>query len=278
MQNQKSYLPPSKFDWYRGSTDTCPELVAQSLKQFYPNAVIERRSPRFGYEQGGSVIAPDGSELAFMMWGGNNVGTRTFIESSGNKSPQFAEMMRQTFKDHILLRADVATDYMGGKADFESISKVMIQQARKHNITTSTVGDWVDAKRGRTLYVGNRKSPVMMRLYEKGIKEKELDLPDLVRLEIEVKPKTVEARRRYAVLPPEAYWGASRFAQAITTILGAKTNLQPSAGSIYTPTDNERAWQWMLKQYKNAIAYKAEQLGGCTHALGSALLGVDDSL
>ena len=275
MQNSASYLPPSKFDWYRGSTDTSPELVAQVLKQSFDNSIIERRSPRFGYEQGASVLSPDGTELAFMMWGGNNVGTRTFLEASGNKSPQFAEMMRDSFKDHILLRGDVATDFMGGKADFESISKVMVQQARKHNVTTSTVGDWMDAKRGRTLYVGNRKSPVMMRLYEKGIKEKELELPDLVRLEIEVKPKTVEARTRYAAMPPEAYWGASRFAQAITNILGAKTDLQPSAGSIYTPSDNERAWQWMLKQYKNAIAYKAEQLGGCPQALGLALLGIE---
>jgi hypothetical protein len=76
-------------------------------------------------------------------------------------------------------------------------------------------------------------------------------------------------------MPPEAYWGASRFAQAITNILGVKTDLQPSAGSIYTPSDNERAWQWMLKQYKNAIAYKAEQLGGCPQALGLALFGIE---
>lgn len=278
MQNQQNRQPPSFFDWYRAGIDQDPTLIVQLLQQKYPHSTFEPRRPSFGYQYGAAMLAPDGDQMAFMQYGGSNVGTRTLLESSGSKSHQFALSVRDLFPDHLLLRGDIAKDYMGGKADFQSITRAIIQTAKRNRVGTSVAGDWIDGVKGRTLYAGSRTSPVYLRCYEKGLQDPLLGNTDIIRLELEFKPKREDARATYATTSPEDFWGANRFLVDLTRVLGSNVSLQPSSGSLHQPTDHERSWHWMLKQYAKVIAKQAEIKGGCPTALGLSLLGVDDSL
>tara|TARA_R110000823_G_C15945686_1_gene500973 strand:- start:3226 stop:4206 length:981 start_codon:yes stop_codon:yes gene_type:complete len=89
-------------------------------------------------------------------------------------------------------RADLCLDIYEDDYEFNHLAGVLNNFATDNRYSTSVAGDWLNCKKGRTLYVGARTGFTMLRYYEKSL---QLQLPDnhkkYNRLEFEFKPMKV---------------------------------------------------------------------------------------
>jgi hypothetical protein len=146
---------------------------------------------------------------------------------------------------------DVCEDW-DGEGLFDALSVELLGIADKHRLKVTHLGDYHRAEDGRTLYVGSRQSPALVRCYEKGRQPgyRELGRPWWVRLECEVKPKSTEQRVRFGTLEPAAVWGAARWLHEVgERVVGIADLRACRAGTVRRPDDQERAERWMLYQY-----------------------------
>lgn len=128
----------------------------------------------------------------FCAFGSHNIGQHLNIECKGGITEQFASIISQYGVNFRVTRADIAMDMI---ADFQVAHNICKVYARSKSISTSLVGDWEQGINGRTYYIGKsrKESESYIRLYEKGIEMAQKGFkdvpPDLVRLELEYKPK-----------------------------------------------------------------------------------------
>ena len=110
-------------------------------------------------------------------------------------------------------RADVALDFRG-KTIFGKLKDRMICYAKVKGIDhLNTQGDWINCVRGRTLYVGSKKSEIQFRLYEKSEEQWQKGNAaypaDMVRLEVQIRP-TKRQRTVIKELTPTAVLAINR--------------------------------------------------------------------
>lgn len=254
-----------RFDYYTAGIEAHADRVLEKLMGSFDLADLHPDRPQNGYERACKLVRGD-LTLARVQWGGPSVGTRVWASASGTEAPAFAGAVRAAFPDHSLLRADVALDYCEPGA-WESLSGLALEVADRFQLKVRHVGDFHREKDGRTLYVGSRQSPVMQRVYEKG-KQTGGD-PDHVRCELELKPKNAKARELYASASPEQMWGASRWTSYVLRVLqGSDAPRLAAPGTVREKTDDERALDFMARQYGRALRRKLEALGGDTEAFG----------
>ena len=102
-----------------------------------------------------------------------------------------------------------------------------------------------------------------MRLYEKG-KQPEFEhlaRPHWARIEVQVRPAK-DAKTTFATLSPEEVWGASRWTRDVAAqVLQAHVDPHP-AGSTWRKTEDQRAIEWMCRQYGPRLVTMAGDLGG----------------
>lgn len=254
-----------KFDYYTASLDSNPSTVIDCLRSSFELSDLVASTPKNGYERAYNVIRGD-SVLARIQWGGKSVGTRVWASASGDRSPEFSEVIREEFKVHNLLRADVAEDYCEEGA-WDRLYGLAIETADKFNLKVQHVGDYHREKDGRTINIGSRSSPAYQRVYEKG-KQLGGD-PNHVRAELEFKPQNAKAKQIYAQATPEEIWLATRWSQYVLAALRGVYGMQPAPpGTIRQISDDDRAMEFMFKQYGNVLRRKFEAMGGDVEALG----------
>tara|TARA_Y100000815_G_C13288875_1_gene479957 strand:+ start:493 stop:1050 length:558 start_codon:yes stop_codon:yes gene_type:complete len=177
-------------------------------------------------------------------------------------------VIRENFNGHRLLRADVAIDY-DEEGAWDSLSTLAIQTADAYRLKVQHVGDFHREKDGRTINIGSRSSAAYQRTYEKG---KQLgQSPNWVRQELELKPKSENAKVLYGLVSPQEMYQATKWTQHIwKTLNGPTTALRPAPpGSVRTISDDDRALEFMGKQYGNVLRRKLEALGGDLEAFGA---------
>lgn len=256
------------FDWYSGTVDAPPdEVVGEALKAFSLSSPRPCK-PVNGYTQAVELHAGD-AVLMRAFWGGVNGEGATHLGASGSRSPMLAEFLRSIFPVHRVSRLDVAVDHDYDNA-WQDLSGAALRIIKQRNLVSSTVGDWVGEKKGRTLYVGSRKSAVFMRIYEKGL---QLGMsPTWVRSEIVLQPSKQADKARLATITPEQAWGAAAWSRAyIAAVEGLAAD--PLERTPDAPTDDERALHYLLKQYGPLLERLAERVGGWS-MLGPHLLAV----
>lgn len=255
-----------RFDYYTASIDSKPDHVLEFLRASYDLSDLRAVSPKNGFERAYNVVRGEHT-LARVQFGGAAVGPRVWASASGDDTPAFVDRIRSEFTDqHNLLRADVAMDYCE-EGSWEKLYALGISTADKFGLKVKHVGDYHREEDGRTLYIGSRTSPAMQRIYEKG-KQMGSD-PNYVRSELEVKPQNAKAKKVYAYAPPEHMWLATKWTQHVLEMLTGMTGLQPAPlGTIRKKTDDEKALEFMAKQYGNVLRRKLEELGGDMESFG----------
>lgn len=254
-----------RFDYYTASIDAKPDHVLGFLNGSFEQSDIVPTAPKNGYEKAYNVTRGD-SVLARVQWDGVSVGARVWASASGDRAPDFAGLVRSEFSDHNLLRADVAIDYCEEGA-WDSLYSLGLQTADLYNLKVTHVGDYHREQDGRTLYIGSRKSAAMERIYEKG-KQTGGD-PNYVRAELELKPQNARAKQVYAHATPEQMWHATKWTQHVIKVLTGSEGMQPAPpGTIRNLTDDERALDFMARQYGNILRRKLEAVGGDIHSFG----------
>lgn len=260
------------FDYYSAGVDTSPDHVLGVLLQSFNFASLDDARPTNGYERAKALTEGDRS-VCTVQWGGNT-GEAVQVKASGDSSPDVACVVRREFGDsHRVQRADVRGDYCEDDV-WRVLTEWGIHIAKKHRCRTSTSGDWVQGVQGRTLYIGSRQSVAYLRIYEKG-KQIGGD-PDHVRVELECKPKGAIAGYVAAKLQPLEFWGASLWSQDFSELLLEQRMERIKLGTVWKPSDDERAFQHMLKQYGPVMARLAKLKGTATvlSDIGSAINSV----
>lgn len=263
-----------RFDYYTASIDTKPQIVLDTLAASFDLSDVEATTPKNGYERSYKIVRGD-RVLAKVMYGGPGVGSRVWACATGENAPDFAGIVRAEFAGHNLLRADVAIDYCESGA-WDSLYNYAVSVADRHRLKVEHRGDYHRQVDGRTVYLGSRTSSAFQRTYEKG-KQTGGD-PDHVRVELEVKPQNAKAKLLYALASPEQMLLATRWTQDYYTLLEGITGARPAPpGTLRTKTDDERALEFMARQYGNVLRRKLESMGGDVETFGLYIAGLISS-
>lgn len=249
----------SFFDYYQGSVNATPDSVIPAFVERFDFSAVDSAKATNGYERACLIHRGD-NKLVTIQWGGNT-GDMTQIKGTGQNAAQVAEIIRELYPHHRLQRADVAEDYSEPDI-FKTLTDHAIYLAEHYKLKLDQRGDWVRGDpmgKGRTLYVGSRQSPAFLRLYEKG-KEKavrsgsECADPDHSRAEIEIKPQNKQQGFALSRLEPRDYWRVTPFLNEYSKILFTTDMERIRLHNVTKLSDDERAFQMMLKQYGNVMA------------------------
>ena len=260
----------ASFDQYNCTFhEVSPLLIMRTLERAEPFAVIEPDRPKNGY-QVGQVLKHGGDAIARVWWQGNP-GVHVICHSE--HSVRLAPVLRG-LAGHQVTRVDAREDWIEAGM-FDRLAAPLIGYAKAHGIVINQLGDWVRGE-GRTLYLGSRSSPVMLRLYEKGY---QIGIhaggnPDHVRLEVEVKPKGAANRHAVSRWTPGECFAASQWVVEALKTIGWDHLQAKSIGTVYRPSDDERARLAIQRQYGQVLRRWFEETGDAQAFAGELLAGV----
>lgn len=266
-----------RFDYYTTTIDAPPEVVINTLRQLGNDMVDATSLARsYRYQQGFKVQHERNGTVATICTGGN--GSRTLAFASGENTDAFVELVRSEFTDnHFVTRADSAQDFIQPKS-YNKLEKVCKTIAKHNRLSYPRISDPLNAKAGRTQYVGSPSSNFRVRLYEKGYEqlsrmkwhpsnfffqtpEGQLVLPDdWVRIELQTRPQGDDAKYLAAHSTPEQFWGFSHW----THELASKTmalELERITLRQHKHLANDEKLRWMCKMYGNALQNLHDQCG-----------------
>jgi len=202
--------------------------------------------------------------FARAFWGGVNGEESVHVQASGPDTPAMVDVIRSSWPEHRVSRADAREDFSDPKA-WRWLSKIGLRVAEDFGLRVSTVGDWVRGKHGRTLYIGAPKSRVGVRIYEKG-KQLGVD-PNWVRLEVQVRP-TGEGKSALCGVMPGQLMEAAVWTRELARRVGMPELQAVRVRDPWSPGDDESALRWCLRQYGAVLERKAKTIGGW-EALGA---------
>lgn len=277
----------ARFDWYAATILDSAQRVVDVLSAQLGASVIPDTG-RHGYESGVLLKDANGDLLATVYYGGSFEWPHAF--ASSDQTDAFVDVVRSNWpNDHRVTRMDTALDFDNGPSTFSELfdlcqtiaDGVRVEgdtRRRASKIKTRNVGDWTRGEDGRTYYLGSPKSAVFIRLYEKGIQLTQdfeirgtprTDISrNLVRLEVVVRPDKEAKTRAASGAPREAFGYADWTRELLRRVDGSgvkRVHIRERRLS-----DHERAFRWMLKQYRSHLITAAEEAGGW-EALGLAL-------
>ncbi len=238
--------------------------LIEDIKKNWPESVVEHCAPRVKQYGAGANVVRGSQTICHVCWGGCNAGVH--LISTGGISHDVAMWLQSDESGYAMTyavsRADVKID-MVDPAAWEYLYGGASEFAIKNKLTTSCVGDWLEAKKGRTFYIGSAKSVVQVRIYEKGIKEG--GDPNWVRFEAQIRPPKADQKKMVAPMPPNHFFvSASRWLSRLYSHLLLEEHGRPERylGTVWKRSDRESSIAAMAKQYKNTMMSFADELGG----------------
>lgn len=244
----------AEFDWYAATVRVGDpgEVIAELVRGL---ELVDARPGKamHGYEEGAEIARGD-RVLARVWWGGN---PGVHVQAAGENAREVSPVVRSRFPGHRVSRADAATDWIRAGL-FDELARVLLAYATANGISINQQGDWTRGE-ARTLYLGSKYSPVRLVLYEKGY-ESGGDR-NWVRLEVRVRPKG-DAKAVVASWTPDDCYSASPWLVEALAAIGWEELKPQSVGTVWRPSDVERARAAMLKQYGATLRVWAIELGG----------------
>lgn len=238
-----------KFDWYQASIpEVSPQLVMDTLaKSDYYGEWVETR-PIKGYDIAAQFVLGDTVKYR-INHGGQNLAHGPNVLATGSAAPMLAETIKRNFPTHKVSRVDSCEDYYHEDA-YDYLRKKALKVARESKVKVfEIVKPLPESDDGRSLYLGADSSMVSMRIYEKG---KQLDAgKEWVRAELQVRPK--KSMKLFAsALSPLEMWGLARWSHSMAQKMG-NSDLLRMESHLYQASDHERAYRFMLKQYRRVL-------------------------
>lgn len=196
-----------------------------------------------------------GNALASVFWGGSNM--QPNVEAKGSRAPAVARILRSKWP-HRPSRVDVKRD-AAAPGLFRAVRQAAEVVADRHRLRPPQDISNNHPDVGDTFYVGSRKSPVFLRVYQPGLKRAQeegrtgdqitQEERDTVRMELEFKPQKPRAKFAAATCTPDELWGASPWLADLAAEVFAM-NVRPISMSERRESNRERALRFMGKQYQ----------------------------
>ena len=248
----------ARFDWYQATVyKASPETVAGSLRTRFDLSEVRPSRAKNGYLRGADIKRGD-MVLARVWWGGN---PGVHVIGSGSDAPDVASVLdmgrRINGWEVLPTRVDSCVDWVE-ELLFSRLAAQLIQYAIDNDISINQQGDW-ERNKARTLYLGSRASTVQLVLYEKGY-ESGGDL-NWVRLEVRVYPKP-HARAKVATWGPDDVFNAAPWLVKALASVGFEGLRAGSVGTVWRPSDSERARLMLIRQYGRIMKTWADEVGG----------------
>lgn len=259
-------------DWYGASIEDDPGRVLERVgKLGHELRPADQLAKRHRYYQGFAVLHNDAGVVAHVFLGGN--GGKPYALATSEAAVPFMELVRNEWPDrHLVTRVDPAQDFIEASG-YDRLRSVALKVAQEHRMRFAQHVDEVNPMAGRTQYIGSPSSEYRGRLYEKGLEmiakqERKLqdvsgrildtesgqliNPEDLVRLELQARPKGEEARRFAAHASMEQIWGMTDWAHEL-----AKEAMALDLERAYIRTrkrsKDEEALRWMCQQYSGPL-------------------------
>lgn len=251
-----------RFDWYQATIQAHPVEVVETLRREF-GAEVRQTKGMHGYTQGFDLVGPHGT-MAKVLAGGINPHPNAW--ASGEDTDQFVQVIRSTWPDdHTVSRMDAAEDFTGPES-WDKLNTACLDVADSLRLKVSQAGDWHRLEDGRTLYIGSRKSPVFLRLYEKGkqlrakVTHGAEDIPvDWCRLEAQIRPQKL-SKKAAAYATPEQAWGFSAWTQTLANRI-LEIDVPRVQMHVWREADDQRAFDFMIRQYGPMLARLCIDLG-----------------
>lgn len=268
----KSFKDLFVFDAYTVTIEASPIDVFDYLSNDLLLS-LEPAKASLGYDYSYRIFSGVDS-VGFLQYGGENTGGRVYVSILGSYSQSFYEYISNSDFFYYVVRADVKFDYIGAEV-FDRLYSKLVDLAKQKFLKTSLVGDWVQNKDGRTLYIGSRSSVYMLRMYEKFKQTQLLTSEEVCRLELEVKPKG-EQRLRAREFTPLDFISSCAWASEFFNSLNFGVDIIPALGTIRKQTDHERSYAWLKKQYLTTLRKQFYIMGGCEKTFIEDLLNLKE--
>lgn len=220
-------------------------MEALSSSEFFGS--WEQIRPLKNYNEAAAFVR--GSDTLFKIhFGGQNAEHGPNVVGSGSSAQQLADVLRARFP-HRVSRLDSCEDYYHPDA-YDYLRRVALKIAKDQRVQCrEIVKPLPESDDGRTLYLGSQTSAVSMRIYEKG---KQLGVHgDWVRAELQVRPQK-DVKHFASMMDSTEVWGLSKWSHAMAVQLGNKT-LKRVDAQVYQQSDHDRAYRFMLKQYRKVL-------------------------
>lgn len=220
-QIQKNQIPSEilpRFDWYSATIqkEVEPKAVLRWAQLFGDPVPFK---PFHGYD-----YCFDFGQLKILYGGMNGPHGVHVIIHGGDACQSTVEAFREAFPEHYPTRIDVCFDFQGENA-FDELYSATLKTKQRFHLESDQRGDWLDKKKGRSFYIGGKKSPYRAVVYEKGLEQRvknvNPDAPvDWVRVEIRVKPSK-ESKVTASKVSPEEVARSGRWTGFLCDLLGA---------------------------------------------------------
>jgi len=184
-----------------------------------------------------------------------------FLQASGESAQVVENVLRQYRLMYRTTRKDAALDlydseWFGVLVDVTTRYALSSMPPRK----VEYAGDWLHAKKGRTLYCGARTSRTFLRLYEKGRKER--TDADWIRCEVEYKPQSEAEQYHASELSAAQVWTLRAY-HVWGPVLGfSQAEIIDSPVVPRRRRDVDRSRNWLANQYGNCLEDWLHEVGG----------------
>lgn len=250
-----------KFDAYGATVPDAAEEVVGALTAKWPALWWRPAVPRHGSAFAAEGVYGDRVAIGAKWGGGIPVGVH--VQAQGEWAEPWARYCRQRWPDHRVSRLDACEDFDAPGA-WDALASLCLRVADDAGVVVKHEGDFHRAERGRTLYLGAPSSVLRVRLYEKG---KQLAAagdpsarPDHVRLEAQARPQREGKAAAASVMPAQVFGMAAWSAELLARVAGTEVP-RITVGSVWSPSDDERAYRWMIRQYGPMLQRLAAALG-----------------
>lgn len=268
--------------WERSSSD-----VIAALRPALPQItrIEHEKATQPGYEWQERGVDRFDKTVLLVFGGGHN--GYPHVRATGERAEAVVPVLRHAYPAHSVSRCDSAID-LRGEGCFDHLVDEGLEVVRDFGVKWDVRGDWREPSErepsGRTFYIGSRQSTSFVRVYEKGLKELagylvvpgvEPPSPHWVRVEVELKPQTREARRRAARLDKFAVWGCSAASRDMLRRVSS-LDVERIFMREHRESDARRTIRYVAAQYGNAFLELCDELGEAG-ALEFLLTAIEDA-
>lgn len=277
-----------RFDWYQTTIEADPREVVHTIAKLgHELRPADGLARKYRYDQGWAVHHNQSGVVAHVFAGGN--GGKPHAYASSQATDAFVDLVRTEWPErHLVTRMDAAEDFIEENC-YDRIRPVARRIAKRHRLNFPKYEDDLNPAAGRTQYIGSPSSDYRARLYEKGWEEvaKLLALfkgeipanlaenvttitntvtgenvrpQDWTRLELQVRPRQEEGRRRAATVAPDEAWGFTDWATELAKEAMA-LELERIVIRTRKVSKDEEALRWMCQHYGAMLTRLQGDLG-----------------